>query len=68
MEKDRYGGPGVVVWGGIMLNGRIDLHIFDTGSVTGNRCCQEVTLPQVHLFRGLIGADMLFMDDNPRPH
>lgn len=68
VEKDRYGGPGVMVWGGIMLNGRTDLHIFDTGSVTGDRYCQEVILPHVRLFRGAIGADFLFMDDNARPH
>ncbi|GFS90913.1 transposable element Tc1 transposase [Trichonephila clavipes] len=30
-ERHRYGGPGVLVWGGIMLNGRTELHIFDRG-------------------------------------
>ena len=68
MERDRYGGPGVVVWGGIMLNGRTELHVFDRGSVTGDRYCQEVILPHVRLFRGAIGADFVFMDDNARPH
>ncbi|GFW28657.1 transposable element Tcb2 transposase [Trichonephila clavipes] len=27
--RDRYGGRGVLVWGGIMLSSRTDLHIFD---------------------------------------
>ncbi|GFU91568.1 transposable element Tcb2 transposase [Trichonephila clavipes] len=34
-ERHHYGGPGVLVWGGIMLNGRAEVHIFDRGSVTG---------------------------------
>ncbi|GFU98407.1 transposable element Tc1 transposase [Trichonephila clavipes] len=28
IERDRYGGRGVLVWGGIMLGSRTDLHIF----------------------------------------
>ncbi|GFU60035.1 transposable element Tc3 transposase [Trichonephila clavipes] len=67
-ERHRYGGPGVLVWGGIMLNGRIELHIFDRGSVIGDRYCEEVLLPHVRLFRGVIGPDIIFMDDNARPH
>ncbi|GFV39172.1 transposable element Tc3 transposase [Trichonephila clavipes] len=67
-ERHHYGGPGVLVWGGIMLNGRTELHIFDRGSVTGDRYCEEVLLPHVRLFRGAIGPDFIFMDDNARPH
>ncbi|GFT79311.1 transposable element Tcb2 transposase [Trichonephila clavipes] len=67
-ERHRYGGPGVLVWGGIMLNGRTELHIFDRGSVTGDRYCVEVLLPHVRLFRGAISPDFIFMDDNDRPH
>ncbi|GFV71397.1 transposable element Tcb1 transposase [Trichonephila clavipes] len=33
IERDRYGGRGVLIWGGIMLGSRKDLHIFDAGSV-----------------------------------
>ncbi|GFX15617.1 uncharacterized protein TNCV_2131051 [Trichonephila clavipes] len=33
IERDRYGGRSVLVWGGIMLGSRTDLHIFDAGSV-----------------------------------
>ncbi|GFV08274.1 transposable element Tc1 transposase [Trichonephila clavipes] len=66
-ERHHYGGPGVLVWGGIMLNGRTELPIFDRGSVIGDRYCEEVLLPQVHLFQGAIGPDFIFMDDNARP-
>ncbi|GFV86101.1 transposable element Tcb2 transposase [Trichonephila clavipes] len=67
-ERHHYGGSGVLVWGGIMLNGRTELHIFDRGSVIGDRYCEEVLLPHVRLFRGAIGPDFIFMDDNARPH
>ncbi|GFX74529.1 transposable element Tcb2 transposase [Trichonephila clavipes] len=67
-ERHHYGGPGVLVWGGIMLKGCTELHIFDRGSVTGDRYCEEVLLPHVRLFRGAIGPDFIFMDDNARPH
>ncbi|GFT56195.1 transposable element Tcb2 transposase [Trichonephila clavipes] len=45
-ERHRYGGPGVLVWAGIMLNGRTELHIFDRGSLTGDRYCEEVDVLQ----------------------
>ncbi|GFT78055.1 transposable element Tcb2 transposase [Trichonephila clavipes] len=67
-ERHHYDGPGVLVWGGIMLNGRTELHIFHRGSVTGDRYYEEVLLPHVRLFRGAIGPDFIFMDDNARPH
>ncbi|GFX45495.1 transposable element Tc1 transposase [Trichonephila clavipes] len=51
-----------------MLNGRTELHIFDRGSVIGDRYCEEVLLLHVRLFRGAIGPDFVFMDDNARPH
>ncbi|GFU40895.1 transposable element Tcb1 transposase [Trichonephila clavipes] len=55
IERDRYGGRGVLVWRGIMLGSRTDLHIFDAGSVNGTRYCNEILLPYVRLFRGSMG-------------
>ncbi|GFW04583.1 transposable element Tc3 transposase [Trichonephila clavipes] len=69
IERDMYGGSfGVLVWGGIMLGSRTDLHIFDTGSVNGTRYCNEILLPYVRLFRGAMGLQFLFMDDNAPCH
>ncbi|GFX59978.1 transposable element Tcb2 transposase [Trichonephila clavipes] len=51
-----------------MLNGRTELHIFDRGSVIGDRYCEEVLLPHARLFRGAIVPDFIFMDGNARPH
>ncbi|GFV95356.1 transposable element Tcb2 transposase [Trichonephila clavipes] len=68
IERDRYGGRGVLVWGGLMLGSRTHLHIFDAGSVNGTRYCNEILLPYVRLFRGAIGLQFLFMDDNAPCH
>ncbi|GFX05986.1 transposable element Tcb2 transposase [Trichonephila clavipes] len=68
IERDRYGGRGVLVWGGIMLGSRTDLQIFDAGSVNGTLYCNEILLPYVRLFRGAMGLQFLFMDDNAPCH
>ncbi|GFY13389.1 transposable element Tcb2 transposase [Trichonephila clavipes] len=68
IERDRYGGRGVLVWGGIMLGSRTDLHIFDAGSVNRTRYCNDILLPYVRLFRGTMGLQFLFMDDNAPCH
>ncbi|GFX80351.1 transposable element Tcb2 transposase [Trichonephila clavipes] len=68
IERNRYGGRGVLVWGGIMLGSRTDLHIFDAGSVNGTRYCNEILLPYVRLFRCALDLQFLFMDDNAPCH
>ncbi|GFV14374.1 transposable element Tcb2 transposase [Trichonephila clavipes] len=68
IERDRYGGRGVLVWGDIMLGCRTDLHIFDAGSVNGTRYCNEILLLYVRLFRGAMGLQFLFMHDNAPCH
>ncbi|GFW23574.1 transposable element Tcb2 transposase [Trichonephila clavipes] len=68
IERDRYGGRCVLVWGVIMLGSRTELHIFDAGSVNGTRYCNEILLPYVRLFRGAMGLQFLFMDDNAPCH
>ncbi|GFY24245.1 transposable element Tcb1 transposase [Trichonephila clavipes] len=67
IERHRYGGAGWLVWGGIILSSRIDLHV---QSVTmTDHIYRDVILEQyVCLFRGAMGAEFLFMDDNTRPH
>ncbi|GFU30055.1 HTH_Tnp_Tc3_2 domain-containing protein [Trichonephila clavipes] len=68
IERDRYRGHGVLLWGGIMFGSRTDLHIFDAGSVNGTRYCNEILLPYVRLFRGAMGLQFIFMDDNAPCH
>ncbi|GFS71220.1 HTH_Tnp_Tc3_2 domain-containing protein [Trichonephila clavipes] len=67
IERHRYGGAGGLVWGGIILGSRTDLHV-ETVTMTG-QICRDVILEQhVLLFRGAMGAEFLFMVDNARPH
>ncbi|GFX13827.1 transposable element Tc3 transposase [Trichonephila clavipes] len=47
---------------------RTDLHFFDTGSVTAQRCRNELLEPYVCLFRGAVGPDFIFIDDNAPCH
>ncbi|GFY27143.1 transposable element Tcb2 transposase [Trichonephila clavipes] len=63
-ERHPFPSRGVMVWTGIMMDGRTDLHFFDTGSVTAQRYRDEVLESYVHLFRGAVGPDFIFMDDN----
>ncbi|GFU85416.1 HTH_Tnp_Tc3_2 domain-containing protein [Trichonephila clavipes] len=67
IERHRYGGVGWLVWGGIILGSRTDLHV-QSVTMTGH-IYRDVILEQyVRLFRGAMGAEFLFMDDNARPH
>ncbi|GFT30421.1 nibrin [Trichonephila clavipes] len=66
-ERHRLGGAGLLVWGGgIILGSRTDLH-FQIGTMTG-QIYPNINLEQhVRLFRGAMGAEFVFMDDNTRP-
>ncbi|GFT70996.1 transposable element Tcb2 transposase [Trichonephila clavipes] len=67
IEQHRYGGAGWLVSGGIILGSRTDLHV-QSVTMTGH-IYRDVSLEQhVRLFRGAMGAEFLFMDDNDRPH
>ncbi|XP_067008035.2 juvenile hormone esterase-like [Anabrus simplex] len=72
VERDQYGGGGVMVWGGNLLNGRTDLHIFFMGSprntVNARRYRDEILRSHVRLFRGTVCPEFLLMDNNARPH
>ncbi|GFX19306.1 transposable element Tcb2 transposase [Trichonephila clavipes] len=67
-ERDNFPSRGVIVRAGFMMDGRTDLHFFDTGSVTAQRYRDEVLEPYVPLFRGAVGPDFIFMDDNAPCH
>ncbi|GFX75806.1 transposable element Tcb1 transposase [Trichonephila clavipes] len=44
-EKDRYPTCSIMVWAGIMINGRTCLHVVANGTLTGQRYIDEVLLP-----------------------
>ncbi|GFT40390.1 transposable element Tcb2 transposase [Trichonephila clavipes] len=68
MERHHFPSRGVMVWTGIMMDGRTDLHFSEMGSVTAQRYRDEVLEPCVRLFRGAVGPDFIFMDDNAPCH
>ncbi|GFU48015.1 transposable element Tc3 transposase [Trichonephila clavipes] len=67
LNDKRYGGAGWLVWGGIILGSRTDLHV-QSVTMTGHIYRDVILEQHVRLFRGARGAEFLFMDDNARPH
>lgn len=68
LERDRYHQGSVMVWAGIMVNGRTPLHVLQSGSMTGARYITEVLLPHVRLLSGAFGPAFRFMHDNATCH
>ncbi|GFX86265.1 transposable element Tcb2 transposase [Trichonephila clavipes] len=67
-ESVRFGGGGVLVYGGISIDGRTDLYIIRYGSLTARRYMDEILRPIVVPYAAAIGDDFILMDDNCRPH
>ncbi|GFX80192.1 transposable element Tc1 transposase [Trichonephila clavipes] len=65
---DRYPTCSIMVWAGIMINGRTCLHVVANGTMTGQRYIDEVLLPHVPLFRGAVSDKFVFMDDSATCH
>ncbi|GFS95204.1 transposable element Tcb2 transposase [Trichonephila clavipes] len=62
----RFQDDGWLVWGGIIPGCRTDLHVQSV--TTTDHIYRDVILEQhVRLFRGAMGAEFLFMDDNAHP-
>ena len=67
-EHDRYGGGSIMVWGGISRDGKTDLHVFQNGTLTGDRYINEILDVYVKPYAGAVGENFILMDDNARPH
>ncbi|GFT66798.1 transposable element Tcb1 transposase [Trichonephila clavipes] len=67
IERHRYGGAGWLVWGGIILGSRTELHV-QSVTMTGHIYRDVILEQHVCLFRGAMDAEFLFMDDNALPH
>ncbi len=71
MENDRYGGGSVMVWGGVPIDGRTDLHVLDRGTMTAQRYRDEFLPfldPIMRPFAGTVGEGFIVMHDDARPH
>ncbi|GFX34490.1 transposable element Tc3 transposase [Trichonephila clavipes] len=67
IERHLYGGAGWLVWEGINLGSRTDLHV-QTVTMTGHISRDVILEQHVCLLRDAKGAEFLFMEDNARPH
>lgn len=67
-EVRPFGGGSIMVWGGITLDGRTALHVFENGGVTARRYIDEILEPIVIPFANQIGPNFILQQDNARPH
>lgn len=67
-EVRAFGGGSVMVWGGIQLNGRTRLHVFENGTLTARRYIDEILVPIVDPLAHLEGPNFVLQQDNARPH
>ncbi|GFX06335.1 transposable element Tcb2 transposase [Trichonephila clavipes] len=67
-ESVRFGGGGVLVYGGISIDGRTDLYIIRDGPLTARRYKDEILRRIVVPYAAAIEDDFILMDDNCRPH
>ncbi|GFV64684.1 transposable element Tcb2 transposase [Trichonephila clavipes] len=67
-ESVRFGGGGVLVYGGISIDRRTDFYIIRDGPLTARRYRNEILRPIVVPYVAAIGDDFILMDDNCRPH
>ncbi|GFX98110.1 transposable element Tcb2 transposase [Trichonephila clavipes] len=67
-ERSQYRRAGWMVWGGVSIGGRTDLHIIRNDTLTGRRYADEILRPHVIPYAGAIGDSFVFQDDNARAH
>ncbi|UYV63896.1 hypothetical protein LAZ67_2005910 [Cordylochernes scorpioides] len=68
MEIDSFRGGSLLVWAGISSSRRTPLHFFSGGTLTAQRYRDEILKPYLRPYRDQIGHNLIFMDDNARPH
>ncbi|GFY15976.1 transposable element Tcb1 transposase [Trichonephila clavipes] len=66
-ESVRFGGGGVLVFGGISIDGRTDLYIIRDGPLTARRYRDEILRPIVVPYDAAIRDDFILMVDNCMP-
>ncbi|GFV33210.1 transposable element Tcb2 transposase [Trichonephila clavipes] len=54
VKRSQYRRAGWMVWGGISIGGRTDLHIIRNGTLTGRRYADEILRPHVIPYAGAI--------------
>ncbi|GFU80015.1 transposable element Tcb2 transposase [Trichonephila clavipes] len=67
-ESVRFGGVGMVVYGGISIDGSTDLYIIRDGPLSARRYRDEILRPIVVPYAKAIGDEFILMVNNCRPH
>lgn len=67
-ETDRFGGPSVMVWGGIGLMGKTELEILNEGTVTAASYVERVVRPHIIPYAQRVDHNFILMQDNARAH
>ncbi|GFS69335.1 transposable element Tcb2 transposase [Trichonephila clavipes] len=67
-ESVRFCGGGVLVYGGISIDGRTYLYIIRDGPLNARRYRDEILRPIVVPYAAAIVDDFILMEDNSRPH
>ncbi|GFV14129.1 transposable element Tcb2 transposase [Trichonephila clavipes] len=67
-ESVRFGGEGVLLFGGISIDGRTDLYIIRDGALIAWRYRDEIIRPIVVPYAVAIVDDFILLDNNCRPH
>ncbi|XP_071044216.1 uncharacterized protein [Parasteatoda tepidariorum] len=67
-ERSHYRRACWMVWGGISIGGRTDLHIIRNGTLTARRYADEILRPHVIPYAAAIDDSFVLQDDNARPH
>ncbi|GFU80281.1 transposable element Tcb2 transposase [Trichonephila clavipes] len=67
-ESVRFGSGGVLVYGGISIDGPTELYIIRDGPLITRRYRDEILRPIIVPYAAAIGYDFILMDDNCRPH
>ncbi|GFS70835.1 transposable element Tcb2 transposase [Trichonephila clavipes] len=63
-ESVRFGGGGVLVYGGISIDGRTVLYMIREGHLTARQHRDEIIRPTVVPYAAAIGDDFILMDVN----
>ena len=57
-----------MVWGGVCLRGRTEIHVMAAGTLTAVHYRDETLDPIVRPFASASGNNFILMQDNARPH
>lgn len=67
-QNVQFGGGSIMVWGGIAMEAKTELHVFGRASMNAEMYVKDILDMYVIPFAPFIGDNFLLMHDNARPH